>query len=80
MEKLLKKLKDEERRALIRLFTYPISQICNIALVVFVILKLTEKIDWSWWIVTSPIWGGFLVNVCIYVLISIIYKYRDDKV
>ena len=80
MEKLSKKLKDEERRALIRLLTYPISQIYNLVLIVFVILKLTEKIDWSWWTVTSPIWGGFLVNVCIYVLVSIIYKYRNDKV
>jgi hypothetical protein len=25
----------------------------------FVILKLTHVIDWSWWWVTSPFWGGF---------------------
>lgn len=23
---------------------------------VFLILKLTDKIDWSWWWVTSPLW------------------------
>lgn len=27
--------------------------------VVFVTLKLTGYIDWSWWWVTLPFWGGF---------------------
>lgn len=27
--------------------------------VVFVVLKLTGVIDWSWWWVTAPFWGGF---------------------
>lgn len=26
--------------------------------VAFVVLKLTEVIDWSWWFVTMPFWGG----------------------
>lgn len=26
--------------------------------VVFVVLKLTGVIDWSWWWVTIPFWGG----------------------
>ena len=26
--------------------------------VVFVTLKLTDTIDWSWWYVTMPFWGG----------------------
>ena len=26
--------------------------------VVFVTLKLTNVIDWSWWYVTMPFWGG----------------------
>ncbi len=29
--------------------------------VAFVILKLTNFIDWSWWYVTMPFWGGFAV-------------------
>lgn len=31
----------------------------NIALVLFVVflvLKLVDKIDWSWWWITSPLW------------------------
>jgi phosphoglycerol transferase MdoB-like AlkP superfamily enzyme len=26
---------------------------------VFLVLKLTGHIDWSWWWVTSPLWGVF---------------------
>jgi hypothetical protein len=26
--------------------------------VAFVVLKLTHVIDWSWWLVTLPFWGG----------------------
>lgn len=28
--------------------------------VAFVVLKLTGYIDWSWWWVTAPFWGGFV--------------------
>lgn len=27
--------------------------------VAFVVLKLCNVIDWSWWYVTLPFWGGF---------------------
>lgn len=30
--------------------------ICTTLFVVFLVLKLTGVIDWSWWWVTSPIW------------------------
>jgi len=29
--------------------------------VTFVVLKLTDVIDWSWWYVTLPFWGGFVL-------------------
>jgi hypothetical protein len=29
--------------------------------VVFVTLKLCHVINWSWWWVTAPFWGGLLV-------------------
>jgi ABC-type polysaccharide/polyol phosphate export permease len=32
------------------------SGILTIMFVVFVTLKLTGNIDWSWWWVTSPLW------------------------
>ena len=30
----------------------------SVLLIVFVTLKLTELIDWSWWWVLSPVWIG----------------------
>ena len=29
--------------------------------VIFLILKLTKVIDWSWWWITAPLWGGILL-------------------
>ena len=29
--------------------------------IVFITLKLTGFIDWSWWLVTAPLWGGVVV-------------------
>ena len=36
--------------------------------IVFLVLKLTNVIDWSWWWVTSPLWipfalGGLVIGV-----------------
>jgi len=36
--------------------------------VVFVALKLTGVINWSWWWVTAPFWGGFAIVAFIMVL------------
>ena len=40
---------------------------------IFMTLKLTGYIDWSWWWVTAPLWGGFAIAILI-VLIFIIIK------
>ena len=29
--------------------------------IVFLILKLTHVIDWSWWLVTCPLWVSLLI-------------------
>ena len=45
----------------------------TIAFVVFLILKLTGTVDWSWWIVTLPLWiGPALVIGSIAVVLGII--------
>ena len=44
----------------------------TILFVVFLVLKLTGYIDWSWWWVTAPLWIPFaicLVVIVIYVII-----------
>lgn len=36
---------------------------------VFIVLKLTHTIDWSWWWVTSPLWGGFVIAIAIIIVL-----------
>jgi len=36
----------------------------------FIVLKLTNYIDWSWWIVFSPLWGSVLL---LFILSTVIY-------
>lgn len=39
--------------------TFDISTIfIGILFILFLVLKLTHVIDWSWWWVTSPLWIG----------------------
>jgi phosphoglycerol transferase MdoB-like AlkP superfamily enzyme len=43
--------------------------------VAFVVLKLTGVINWSWWWVTAPFWGGFLFFVLVLMVIAFVaYK------
>ncbi len=45
--------------------------------VVFVTLKLTGYIDWSWWWVTAPFWGGFAIGLIFLILfLFAVYKNR----
>jgi phosphoglycerol transferase MdoB-like AlkP superfamily enzyme len=37
--------------------------------VAFVVLKLTGYIDWSWWWVTAPFWGGFALFLGVLLII-----------
>jgi ABC-type antimicrobial peptide transport system permease subunit len=41
----------------------------TVLFLVFLVLKLTGNIDWSWWWVTSPLWIPIALGV---VIISII--------
>ncbi len=40
--------------------------------VVFVTLKLLGKITWSWWWVTAPFWGGFVLAVAILIILFVV--------
>lgn len=40
----------------------------SLLFLVFLVLKLTNVISWSWWWVTAPIWGGVLLSVIIVVI------------
>lgn len=41
--------------------------------IVFVTLKLTGYIDWSWWWVTAPFWGVFALATVILIMLAEVY-------
>lgn len=40
----------------------------TVLFLIFMVLKLTGHIDWSWWWVTAPLWGGVTAAVTIILL------------
>jgi len=40
--------------------------------VAFIVLKLCKVINWSWWWVTAPFWGGLAIIVIILIIALII--------
>lgn len=40
--------------------------------IVFLVLKLTEVIDWSWWWITAPLWGGVALIAAIFIIIFLV--------
>ena len=41
--------------------------------VVFLVLKLTNVIDWSWWWVTAPLWIGLIVGLVMMMFVLAIF-------
>ena len=48
------------------------SSLTTVLFVVFLVLKLTGNIDWSWWWVTSPLWLPIVIAFGIVGVIFII--------
>ena len=47
----------------------------------FLGLKLTGQIDWSWWYVTMPLWGGVAVFVALMVFVLfMVYLFSRDEI
>lgn len=59
-------------------------QLPLVVFIIFLILKLTNNIDWSWWWVTSPLWIpvalGFSLIVILFfvVLLAMIFGFSPD--
>jgi len=41
----------------------------GIMFLIFMTLKLTGTIAWSWWWVTAPLWGGIALVATIYAVV-----------
>lgn len=40
--------------------------------ITFLVLKLTHVIDWSWWWVTAPLWGGIALVAAFFIILGLI--------
>lgn len=44
----------------------------SLLFLVFLVLKLTGHITWSWWWVTAPLWGGFVFALLLFLGIVVV--------
>lgn len=47
--------------------------------IAFVILKLTNFIDWSWWWVTIPFWGSVVLVIIVQLLVALFFYFAKKK-
>lgn len=48
-----------------------------ILFIVFLILKLTGEIDWSWWWVTSPLWIPVGIVFVIFIIATFVLGIKE---
>ena len=46
---------------------------------IFLVLKLTNTIDWSWWWVTAPLWLPLAIAAAVGLLLFLSDPFRDFK-
>ena len=51
----------------------------SVLFIVFLILKLTGNINWSWWWVTSPLWIPITLGVIVLGIIGLIAVLLNKK-
>ena len=52
--------------------------LAGLTFIVFLVLKLTDVIDWSWWWVTSPLWIGYGLGLIALFVIGFIKEWADS--
>lgn len=52
---------------------------CGLLFIVFLVLKLTHVIDWSWWWITAPLWGGLALFILIVIIAFIVFAIKDRR-
>ena len=55
------------------------SGIPTILFIVFLVLKLTGNIDWSWWWVTSPLWIPVAAVFVLIAIVLVVYNIGKPK-
>lgn len=51
----------------------------TVLFLIFLVLKLTDHIDWSWWWVTAPLWIPLVLAITFLSIVSIIILLKLKK-
>ena len=54
--------------------TYHGIGFADVLCLIFITLKLTHVIDWSWWIILAPIWATLLIVIIVLTILFIAGK------
>ena len=46
--------------------------LCSMLFITFLVLKLTNVINWSWWWITAPLWIPFGLGIFIVFLVFVV--------
>ena len=52
----------------------------NMLAVLFIGLKLAGLIDWPWWLVLAPLWGGLLLWFAVTFVLLLVYFVADQHI
>ena len=52
--------------------------LASILTVLFVLLKVFGKVDWSWWTVFSPLWISSILALVLFIVAFAIYWWVTD--
>lgn len=47
--------------------------------IVFIVLKLTHVIDWSWWLVLLPLYGQLVLLLAFFIVVFIVAMIQIGK-
>lgn len=47
--------------------------------IVFIVLKLTGTISWSWWWVLAPFWTPFAISLVVFTVTTVVYFINERK-
>jgi len=50
-----------------------------ILFLIFMTLKLTGHITWSWWYVTLPLWGPLLLVIAIFAVVGFLHAIKNHE-
>ena len=45
----------------------------TVLFLIFLVLKLTNTIQWSWWYITMPLWIGFAIFAAIVLIVFAVW-------